>query len=88
MCTNQQSVDWITAALNGFQIREEVKLKATDTKHLHKPVKMTLRMRDKVSSGPEELFQGIKSLNPGLHTENSEFSILRMNLPVGDSSFL
>jgi hypothetical protein len=43
----------LTEALNGFQIREKVKLKATDTKHLHKPVKMTLRMRDKLSSGPE-----------------------------------
>jgi hypothetical protein len=70
VCTNQQSVDWLTAALNGLQIREEMKLKATDTNHLHKPVKMTPRMREKVSSGPEELLQWIKSLNPGLHMEN------------------
>jgi hypothetical protein len=68
--TNQQSADWLTAALNGFQIREEVKLKATDTKLLHKPVKMTPRIREKVSSGPDELLQWIKNLNPGLHLEN------------------
>jgi len=47
-----------------------VKLKATDIKHLHKPVKMTPRMREKVSSGPNKLLQWIKSLNPSLHMEN------------------
>jgi hypothetical protein len=69
---DQCSVDGLIAVLSGFQIREEVKLKAIDTKYLPKPIKMALRKRDKLSFVPEEQHQWIKSLNlvnPGLHTE-------------------
>jgi hypothetical protein len=70
VCPSQWSVDGLIAVLNGFQIREEVKLKTIDTKYLPKPTKMALRTRDKLSYVPEELHQWIKGLNPGLHTEN------------------
>jgi hypothetical protein len=69
-CADQRSVDWLITAIHGFQIREGVRLKAIDAKHLPKPVKMALRTKDKVATGPEELLKWIKSLNPGLHTEN------------------
>jgi hypothetical protein len=69
-CANQRSVHWLIAALHGFQIREGARLKATDTKHLPKPIKMALRQKDKVATGPEELLKWIKSLNLGLHMEN------------------
>jgi hypothetical protein len=49
---------------------EGARLKAIYAKHLPKPVKMALRTKDKVATGPEELLKWIKSLNPGLHTEN------------------
>jgi hypothetical protein len=68
-CADQRSVDWFITALHGFQITMETRLKATDTKHLPKPVKMALRTKDKVAAGPEELLKWIKSLNPGLHGE-------------------
>jgi hypothetical protein len=66
VCAGQWSVDWLIAAPHGFQIREGVRLKASDANHLPKPVKMALRMGDEVSAGPEELLKWIKSLNPGL----------------------
>jgi len=69
VCPSQWSVDRLIAVLSGFQIREEVKLKAIDTKYLPKPTKMALRTRDKLSYVPEELHHWIKSLNPGLHTK-------------------
>ena len=70
MCANQRCVDWLTGTLNGFQLREDTKLKAVDAKHLSKQVKVALRTLDKVSTDSTELLQWIKSLNPGLHTEN------------------
>jgi hypothetical protein len=66
VCTNQTSVDWLTEALNGFQLR----LKATDAKCLQQPVKMTLRTLDKLSTGSWELLQWIKNINAGTHTES------------------
>jgi hypothetical protein len=56
-CADQRSVDWLIAALHGFQIREGARLKATDGKHLPKPFMMALRMKDKVATGPEELLK-------------------------------
>jgi hypothetical protein len=41
-CADQRSVDWLVTALHGFQIREGVRPKAIDTKHLPKPIKMAL----------------------------------------------
>jgi hypothetical protein len=69
-CADQRSVDWLVTALHGYQIREGARLKAIDAKHLPKPIKMALRTKEKVAKGPEEILEWIKSLNPGLHTEN------------------
>jgi hypothetical protein len=69
-CADQRSVDWLVTAFHGFQIRKGVRLKATEAKHLPKPVKMALRTKDKEATGPEVLLKWIKSLNPGLHMEN------------------
>jgi hypothetical protein len=66
---------WLIAALHGFQIREGAGLKVTDAKHLPKPVKMALKMKNKVVTGHEELLKWIKSLNLGLHTEDWTFLI-------------
>jgi hypothetical protein len=46
------------------------RLKATDARNLPKPVKVTLRMKDKVAKSPDELLKWIKDLNPGLHMEH------------------
>jgi hypothetical protein len=46
------------------------RLKATDAKNLPKPVKVALRIRDRVAQNQEELLKWIKNLNPGLHTEH------------------
>jgi hypothetical protein len=69
-CADHKSVDWLNAALHGFQIREGARLKATDAKHLCKPVKMAVRTKDKVTTGPEEPLKETKNLNLGLHTED------------------
>lgn len=45
-------------------------MKAIDAKHLPKAVKIALRMKDKVATGPEELHKWINSINPGLHMKN------------------
>jgi hypothetical protein len=68
-CADQRSVDWLVTALHGFQIRKGARLKAADAKNLPKPIKMVLRTKHKVATGPEELLKWIKSLNPGLHME-------------------
>jgi hypothetical protein len=58
-CADQQSVDWLIAALHGLLIREGGReggrLETNDAKHLPKPVKMALRTGVKVSSGSNEL---------------------------------
>jgi hypothetical protein len=41
-----------------------------DTRNLPKPVKMALKMKDKVAKCPDEPQKWIKDLNPELHTEN------------------
>lgn len=70
MYSDQQSVDWIIGVLSGFQIREEVKLKAADAKYLPKHIEMVLRTRDQLFLVPEDVLQWIKSLKPWLHTQN------------------
>jgi hypothetical protein len=45
------------------------RLKATYTRNLLKPAKVTLRMRDKVAQNQDELLKQIKIL-PRLHTEH------------------
>jgi hypothetical protein len=48
VCDHQRSVDRLIAALHGFKIRDGARLKATDAKHLPKPVTMALRMAESV----------------------------------------
>jgi hypothetical protein len=50
-------------------VESGARLKATDARNLPKPVKVTLRMRDKVAQNHDELLKWIKNLNTGLHTE-------------------
>ncbi|GFG29267.1 hypothetical protein Cfor_07944 [Coptotermes formosanus] len=67
--TGQRSVDWLTGALNSFQIKESTKMKTVDAKHLPQLLKMALRIWDEVSTGSELLLNSIESLNPGLHLD-------------------
>jgi len=53
----------------GFEL-EGVGLKATDPKHLPKPLKMALRTGHKLFMGHEEFLKWINSLKPQLHMEN------------------
>jgi hypothetical protein len=53
----------------GFEL-EGVGPKATEAKHLPKPLKMALRTGHKLSMGHEEFLKWINSLKPQLHTEN------------------
>jgi hypothetical protein len=53
----------------GFEL-EGTGLKATDHKHLPKPLKMALRTGHKLFMGHEEFLKWINSLKPQLHTEN------------------
>jgi hypothetical protein len=46
------------------------RLKATDVRNLLKPVKVALRMKDKVAKSSDELLKWIGDLNRGLHTEH------------------
>jgi hypothetical protein len=43
---------------------------ATDDSNLPKPVKVALRMKDKVVKSPDELLKWIGDLNRKLHTEH------------------
>jgi hypothetical protein len=45
-------------------------MKAAYARNLPEPVKVALRMRDKLGKSPDELLKWIKDLNPGLHTEH------------------
>ena len=81
-CADQKSVDWLIAALHGFQIREGARLKAIQSKHLPKPIKMALRTKDKVTTGPEELLKWIK----GSKRRTGGFSTLRMSILAEGSS--
>jgi hypothetical protein len=47
-----------------------VRGQAVDVRNLPKPVKVTLRMMEKVAKSPDELVCWIKDLNSGLNTEN------------------
>jgi hypothetical protein len=69
-CADQQSGQWLVKAINHHRLGIGVRLKATDARNLPKPVKVTLRTRDKVAQTQEELLTWIKNLNPGLNTEH------------------
>jgi hypothetical protein len=57
-------------AIDNYRLELGVRLNATDTRNLLKPVKVALRTRDKVAQNKNELLNWIKNLNQGLHTEN------------------
>jgi hypothetical protein len=58
------------------------RLKATDSRNLPKPVKMTLRAKDKVAKSPDELLKWIKDLNPWLHTEHSHKTVKKTRYKI------
>jgi hypothetical protein len=70
ICTTQQSGQWLIRATDNNGLGSGARLKATDARNLHKPVKVALRTRDKVAQTQDELLSWIKNLNPGLHTKN------------------
>jgi hypothetical protein len=51
-------------------LKSGTRLKATDVRNLPKPVKMTLRTRDRIAQNQEELMKRIADLNPELRNEN------------------
>jgi hypothetical protein len=57
-------------AIDNQRLGSGTRLKATDARNLTKPVKVSLRIRDKVVQTQDELLGWIKNLNPGLHMEN------------------
>jgi hypothetical protein len=70
VCTNQQFGQWLIRAIDNHRLGSGARLKATDARNLPKPVKVALRTRDTAAKSPEELLNGIKNLNPGLHIEH------------------
>jgi hypothetical protein len=70
MCADQQSGQWLIKATDSHRLESGARLKATDARKLPKPIKVALRIRDKVAQNQEELLNWIKNLNPGLNTEH------------------
>jgi hypothetical protein len=70
----------------GFKL-EGVGLKATEAKHLPKPLKMALRTGHKLSVGHEEFLKWINRLKPQLHMENCRVLNLRVSLLIKGSIF-
>jgi hypothetical protein len=66
----QQSGQWLARGIDNHTLQPGARLKATDARNLPKPVKVALRMREKVAQTQDELLKWIKNLNPGLHTEH------------------
>jgi hypothetical protein len=70
VCSDQQSGQWLIKATDHHRLGSGARLKATDARKLPKPIKVALRMRDKVAKNPEELLKWIKDLNPRLQIEH------------------
>jgi hypothetical protein len=70
MCADQQSGQWLIKAIGNYRLESGARLNYTDASNLLKPVKMALRIRDRVAQNQEELLKWIKNHNPGLHTEH------------------
>jgi hypothetical protein len=60
---------WLRA-IDNHRLGSGARLEATDARNLPKPVKVTLRTRNKFAQTQNELLRWIKNLNPGLYTEN------------------
>jgi hypothetical protein len=76
---HQQSSQWLIKATDNYRLESGARLKATDARNLPKPVKVTLRIRDKVAQNKEELLKWIKNLNPGLHTSTGGYLISNLS---------
>jgi hypothetical protein len=70
ICADQLSGQWLFKAIVNNRLDSGARLKATDARNLHTPVKMALRIGDKVAQNQEELLKWITNLNPGLNTEH------------------
>jgi hypothetical protein len=70
VCTDQQSGQWLIRTTDNHGLGSGARLKATDARNLPKPIKVALRMRNKLAKSPEEVLKWIKDLNPGLHIEH------------------
>jgi hypothetical protein len=70
ICADQQSGQWLIRATDNHRLESGARLMATDARNLPKPIKVALRVRDKVAQTEDELIRWIQNLNPGLHMEN------------------
>jgi hypothetical protein len=70
ICADQQSGQWFIKAIDNHRLGSGTRLKATSARNLLKPIKVALRVRDKVAQTQDELLRWTLNLNPGLHTEN------------------
>jgi hypothetical protein len=67
ICADQQSGQWHIKAIDNHRLGSGARLKS---RNLTKPIKVALRVREKVAQIQDELLRWIQNLNPGLHTEN------------------
>jgi hypothetical protein len=70
ICADQQSGQWLIRAIDNHRLGSGAKLKTIDARNFPKPIKVALRVRDKVAQTQDELLRRIQNLNTGLHTEN------------------
>jgi hypothetical protein len=70
MCADQQSGQWLIKAIDIYRLESGSRLKATEARNVPKPVKVALRIWERVAQNQEELLKWIKNLNPGFHTEH------------------
>jgi hypothetical protein len=70
LCADHQSGQWLIKAIDNHRLGSGARLKATNARYLPKPIKVSLRVRDKVAQTQDELLRWINNLNPGLHMEN------------------
>jgi hypothetical protein len=56
-------------ANDNHRLGSGTRLKATDARNLHMPIKAALRKKDKTAKSLHELLKWIGNLNPGLHTK-------------------
>jgi hypothetical protein len=69
ICADQQSGQCLIKAIDNHRLESGARLKVTDARNLPKPIKVALRIRDKVAQN-QELLKWVKNLNPGLNTEH------------------
>jgi hypothetical protein len=87
ICADQQPGQWLIKATDNHRLGSGAKLKATDARNLPKPIKVAIRVRDKVAQTQDELLRWINNLNPGLHTENRRV-LGRQSEPKGQRLFV